>query len=183
MIEFVLTRKFFNEWGTFGELKEGTTGFRCATFERCPPKATDNSFQRSRKAMFVGKYEMGNVYLPMENRNTFKVMRLGTYNNAMFQLNQLKSVGDIVLARSFDWYGTPSDSETVINMLDRFIMKKMTTGELSTKGKRGYAELLIRESPEYCRQTRVEPVTKKQTETTYEDWDMLDEDGSVFLRC
>ncbi|MBR0047151.1 MAG: hypothetical protein IJP75_09800 [Bacteroidaceae bacterium] len=175
MIEFVLTRMFFNDWGIFGELKEMTSGFRCATFERCPPKESDNAFQRSRKAMFCGLYEIGNEYLPLENRNTFKVMRLGKYNKAVFQLNKIQNVGDIVLARSFDWFGHPSDSKTVINVLDRFIMEKMAMGELPTKAKRGYAELLITESPEFCKRKSNAPLSKESSDDGI-DWDMIDKD-------
>lgn len=171
MIRFVLTRRFFNEWGTFGELKEETSGFRCATFERCPPKEKDNAFQRSRKAMFCGLYEIGNEYLPLENRNTFKVMRLRKYSNAVFQLNKIQNEGDIVLARSFDGFGHPSGSKDVLKVLDRFIVEKMTTGELSSKGKRGFAELLITEDVNFCKKKSPQPIIREEEE----EWDMLDD--------
>ena len=176
MIQFVLTREYFNHLATFGELREPETGFRCKTIERIPPKMGDTPTQRSKKARPCGVYDLRHVYLPMENRNTFELIKAGVYSKACFQMIRLQNAGDIVLARATNGTLYAAESEVVLNVVDRFIMEKIMSGELPSRPRRGYVQLLITEDAGYGKVLPSKESLQQEREEEPVNWDLVDDD-------
>lgn len=173
MITFVLEREFYNKYGTYGELSESTTGFKCKTIEKVPPKEGDTPYQLARKALPCGTYDLQNVYLPFENRNTFKLMIRGNYSRACFQLETIVNPGDIVLSRTHSPGTYAAESKIVLDAINMFIEEKMSEGEISPMGKRGYVQLLVKECDTYHKESLDLDESKPTKEM---NWNLIDDD-------
>ena len=170
MLNFKLTRLFWNKRATFGMLEEESFGFRCYTVERPFCDCTRmTATQKTKFCLPTGTYPMMHRFDPLTLRPFLALCGRGVYREAHFCTDRPAGAGSIAVGKSYDESGVTREGKVVLEKMSQMLETAIGQNRLPTRSKSGLILLDIALAADFREK-------KVMVEEEPDDWDEVDFD-------